>query len=219
MTDKHVLSIQKRDLKGKQNKQLRREGVVPANLFGSGEESLAISLGKKELVKMLLKVGETPLFYLKLEDKEIPALVDELQTHPLSNEPEHVSFKRVNLKEKISSEIPIELVGENNVSAAVVVLTIDVVEVEALPTDLPEKFELDISQLTEIGQSLGYDDLAYDKAKVKLVVDEENLEDPIVLLQEVKEEVVEEIPEAEEGAEGTSKATEEPDAATEEKTE
>ena len=162
-----------------------------------------ISLEKKALIKMLGQVGETPLFYLKTEkDEELPVLIDELQAHSLSGEPNHISFKRVNLLEKVSSEIPVELVGENSVSGAVVVLTQDSIEVEALPADLPEKFEVDISKLTEVGQSLSYLDLSFDKDKVKLLIEEEKLEEPVVLLQEVKEEVIEEpVVEVEEGGE------------------
>ncbi|MEN8253563.1 MAG: 50S ribosomal protein L25 [Patescibacteria group bacterium] len=193
MTDKNILSVQKRDVRLEKAKQLRKQGMVPANIFGDGEASVSVSLDKKELVKTLGGVGETPLFYLKMNEKaEIPVLVDELQYHVISNDPIHVSFKRVNLREKVSSEIPVELVGGNEVSGAVVVLALNSIEVEALPADLPEKFELDVSKLTETGQSMGYSDLLYDKNKVQLLVEEEKLEEPIVLLQEVKEEVVEE---------------------------
>jgi hypothetical protein len=87
-----------------------------------------------------------------------------------------------------------------------------------LPTDLPEKFEIDISKLTQVGQSVSYQDLVYDKNLVTLMIEEEELNNPIVILQEQKEEVEEEpTPETEVvGASEADKSTEEaksPDAA------
>jgi len=98
-------------------------------------------------------------------------------------------YCEINLKEKITAEVQIELVGENDVTGAVLVLTRDSIEVEALPTDLPEKFEIDATQFTEIGQTLTLADLKYDKDKVTLAVEAEELAKPIAILQEVKEEV------------------------------
>jgi hypothetical protein len=84
----------------------------------------------------------------------------------------------------------------------VLVVVKDEIEVEALPADLPEKFEIDVSLLTEVGQMVTYADLKYDRSKVTLVLGEEGEEEPVVLVQEQREEEPEEEPEVVEGEEG-----------------
>lgn len=205
MTDSVKFIANKRDLLGKKVAQLRRDGLIPANVYGVGKESEAVTINAKDFTKLYDEVGETGLVYLKIDEKnkEIPVLVGEVQYHPLSGELVHVSFKQVDLSEKISAQIPVETVGENSVPGSVVVVVKDEIEVEALPTDLPESFEVDISTLTEIGQSITFSDLNYDKSKVTLLIEAEELENPLVLLEEVKEEVE---PEPTEAAEGEAEA-------------
>jgi large subunit ribosomal protein L25 len=82
----------------------------------------------------------------------------------------------------------------------------DVVEVEALPQDLPEKFEIDATQLTEVGQMVSYKDLQFDRSKVTLMIDEEQMDEPVVMVQEVKEEVEPEAAEGDAAAEGAAPA-------------
>lgn len=218
MTESTKFAAQKRDLLGKKVAQLRRQGFIPANVYGVGQDSQAITISTKEFEKLYEKVGETGLVYLAVEGekKDLPVLIGEVQYHPVSGELAHASFKQVDLSEKISAEIPVELIGENSVPGAVVVQVKDVIEVEALPTDLPENFQVDIAGLTEIGQSILISDLNYDKSKITLLIAEEELQSPLVLLEEVKEEVepepteeaVEATP-AEGGEESSTPATEE----------
>jgi len=201
--------------KKESNKQLRKDGILPANVYGAGEKSRMIKVQLKNFIKLHEEVGETGLVYLKIDDekKEHPVLVDEVQLDGITDNPIHVTFKQVDLKEKITAEIPIELVGEFDLKEAVLVTVRDTIEVEALPTDLPEKFEIKIEELTEIGQAIHLKDLKYDHSKVELVVGEEGLDAPVVLVQEVKEEVEEEVvvvvEEPVEGEEGAEEAGEE----------
>lgn len=190
---KHTFKVKLRD-KSKKNKQLRRKNIIPANIFGAGEESQAIQCKASDFAKLYREIGNTGLVYLKSEDlkKEVPALIDEIQYEPISDDVLHVAFKKVNLKEKIVSEVPIEFTGIVEIPETVVVHVRDSVEVEALPTDLPEKLVVDVSVLSEIGQSITLADLEFDKDKVTLVIGEEGEDAPVVLLQEVKEEVIEE---------------------------
>lgn len=200
MAKKIKFTAQQRELLGKKTKNLRRAGLVPANVSGAIKKPQAISFDKNQFLKLYNQVGDTGLFYLTIEDdsQDMPVLVDDVQIDPVTEDLVHVVLKKVNLKEKISAEVPVELVGENDVPGAVVVGVVDSVEVEALPTDLPEKFEIDISKLTEIGQSVTFADLDFDKAAVTLVIEEEELNNPVVLLQEQREE---EVAESEEPAE------------------
>lgn len=204
MAKKIKFTAQQRTQMGKKTKFLRRQGVIPANVSGDIETPVAISFDKIKFVKLYEEVGDTGLFYLTIEEdgKDLPVLVDDVQMDPVTDEISHVVFKQVNLKEKISADVPVELVGENDVPGAVVVGVVDSVEVEALPTDLPENFEIDISKLTEIGQSITFSDLDYDKSLVTLMIEEEEMTNPVVLLQEQAAQEPEEEPETEEAEAG-----------------
>lgn len=207
-----ILHVTTRELSGKKNKQLRQNGAIPGNVYGQKQDSEAIELNLATFNKLVAEHGDTTLLYLQVgADKQVPTLIDEIQYNPVTSHVTHVSFKRVNLKEKVTAEIAIETVGEFELANATIILTRNVLEVEALPADLPELFEIDISGLTEIGQTLHLSDIKYDREKIKVILSEEELEAPIVIVQEVKEEVEEAPVEAVEGAEGaTDEAT--PDA-------
>ncbi len=221
-SQKTVLHVNSRDINGKKVKQLRENGLIPANVYGLSQESEQIEMPAQTFSKLLREQGDTGLIYLQVgSDKEIPTLIDEVQYNAMSDAPTHVAFKRVNLKVKVTVEVAVEMVGEFDVADANATLTRNVLEVEALPADLPELFEIDISGLTEVGQSLTVADLKYDREKVTILLSEEELEAPLVIVQEVKEEVEEAPAETAEGetpaaegeaataAEGEASATEE----------
>lgn len=192
MSNKVLFTVSPRTITGKKVKQLRRQGIVPGHVYGSGEETVLFQSPMNEFRRLYDKAGETTVIYLKLGDdtQEKPVLVDEVMVDPLSGELIHVSFKQVNLREKIEAEIPVETVGEFKVANAVLVMVQNTIKVESLPTDLPEKFEIDVEALTEIGQMVTLGDLAFDKQKITLVGMEtdEDLQAPVLLVQEQQEE-------------------------------
>lgn len=202
MTNSHSFSAQVRTLTGKKVKQLRAQGFLPGNIINGGEASSSISVPFQSFLKLFQEVGETGLVYLEVGDekKPRPVLIEDVSVDPLTGTPNHVVFKQVNLKEKISAEVPIEVVGEINIPNATLITVSDSVEVEALPTDLPEKFVVDVSTLTEIGQSFTFSQLDFDSSKITLQLEEEEMGNPIVIVQEVKEEVEEEVAEVTEEA-------------------
>jgi large subunit ribosomal protein L25 len=181
---------------GKSVSNIRKVGQVPVNIFGQKMSSISASAGKSDLDRFLKSEGDSGLVYLILGDEkkeEIPTLIDEIQRKPVNEEVLHISFKRVDLKEKVQQEVAVEMIGEVNIPGATVLLTRDVLEVEALPAELPEKIIFDISGLTAVGQSLHLVDAQFDREKVKILLSEEELASPFVIVQEVKEEVVEEV--------------------------
>ncbi|MCB9801858.1 MAG: 50S ribosomal protein L25 [Pseudomonadales bacterium] len=197
MTDtknKTTFEVHQRD-HTKKPKQLRAERLLPGNIMGLSQESRSIMMNLGLFEKLYTQVGETGLVYLQLagEKTSEPVLVEDIQTHVVTGELMHVVFKRVNLKVKVVAEVPVELVGENTVSGANILLVRSELEVEALPADLPEHFTVDVSTLTEIGDTITIDDLAYDRSVVEIVLSEEvDGTAPVVILQEQK---VEEEPE------------------------
>lgn len=203
---KNIFKVEPRSITGKQVKQLRRELVIPGNVYGVDRDSKAIQFDLAAFEKLYNQVGETSVIYVQVsadEDKdkaEHPVLIDEVQLDPVEGTPLHVSFKEVDLTKKIEADVPLEIIGEFEVAEAVMVQTRTNVEVRALPADLPDKFIVDVSNLEEIGQMITLGDLDFDQEKVELieVETEEDLEKPVVLVQEQREEEVEEVIEPEE---------------------
>jgi len=181
----------------KKNKQLRREGLIPANMYQAGKESLALELNNLAFLKLTRNLSENALVYLQVEGEkgEYPVLIDDVQYDVYGKNLLHVVFRKVNLSEKINAYIPVELIGELNVDNGVLVLVKDSIEVEALPTDLPEKFVLDQSKFVAIGDQFTMAELDYDVSKVTLVLTEEEKAEEVVvaLVQEKAEEVEEEV--------------------------
>jgi large subunit ribosomal protein L25 len=111
---KNQLHVSERTVLGKNVSKLRKLGQVPANIFGEESTSLSVSVSKSDLVRFLKSEGDSGLIYLVVgEDakKEIPVLIEEVQFKPVNEEPLHISFKRVNLKEKVQQEVPVEMIG------------------------------------------------------------------------------------------------------------
>lgn len=189
----------------KKAKKLRRQGILPANVYIPKKESIALEIDPHAFAKLYAEVGETGLVYLNIDQEEtaVPALIDQVDMDYLGNSYEHVVFRGVNLKEKITANVPVEIVGEFDVPEATLITVQDEVEVEALPADLPEKFVFDVSQLKAIGDAFTLADLKFDKTKVELVLSEEEEPSERVLVsvqaqrEEEPEEVVEEVVEPE----------------------
>jgi large subunit ribosomal protein L25 len=207
MADKIQLKALKRELLGKKVKKLRHEGKIPANIFGHKVASQAIGIDSLEFRSVYKQAGETSIIYLQIDGEKDtrPVLISNIQIHPFDRKVLHIDFRQVNLKEKITANVPLVLIGKAPVESlgAVILHLKDELEVEALPADLPEKIELDISSLKQMGDSLTVKDLKIDTAKIKLLAHEEEL---LVKAEEPKEEKVEEAaPVAEAEAEGAEK--------------
>lgn len=211
-TMKTSLTVRLRANIGKSVSKTREVGYIPSNIFGKDQKSQSIEIERSSLMRFLKSEGDSGLLYLSIEGEsksEVPVLIDEIQANPVNEEVLHISFKRVNLKEKVQQEVAVEMIGEASVPGATILLTKDVLEVEALPADLPESIVLDISGLKKIDQSLYLSDAQYDRAKVTVLLSEEELESPLVLVQELKEEAAEEPADEAAPAEEDSKPAEE----------
>jgi large subunit ribosomal protein L25 len=193
MTNKRpVLDVEKREVLGKKVKHLRSKGIIPGSIYGHKFESVSVQMNLKDTEKLLAQVGESGLVDLKLKDGEnLPVLFKNPQYHAMDGKLMHLDLYKVNLKEKITATVPVEFVGESPaVKLGNVLMEITKeVEVEALPTDLPEKIEVDISGLTEVDQAINISDLKYDKDKVEVKNDAEQV---VVKIAAPKEEIIEE---------------------------
>jgi large subunit ribosomal protein L25 len=202
--EKIVLKATKRGLVGKKVKTLRKEGQLPAVLFGHGIVSTPISLDLKESSKILSSVGSSTLVTVDLDGKEFAALVRERQRDVLYRTLLHVDFQAVSMTETVRAQVPIHI-GDEDAPAvksygAIINTGLDVLEIECLPQDLPDRINVDISGLEEIGDSILVQDIS-------LLEGIQVLDDPEALIvvasapiAEEEEEEVEEV-EIEEGVE------------------
>jgi len=168
------LNAEKRTELGKQNKRVRKERKVPAVVYGEGIESTNLTIDRVEFLKIYKEAGETSLIDLKFNDSDVKVLVKEIQVHPVTLEPIHVSFHKVDLTATIRANVPVEVINEEEApvvkSGEGMLLTLlSEIEVEALPADLPSSFEIDASHLKEIGEGITIAELKFDKEKVEIV--------------------------------------------------
>lgn len=154
---KILLSANLRKIFGKKLKRLRKDGSVPGNVYGPDFKSLAVTLNYKEFLKTYKKVKETAVFYLKVDEKEIPVLIKNIQKHPIIGTIIHVDLRKIDLKQKIQTEVPVKIIGESiavTQKAGVLLNQTSKLLVEALPQDIPQSIDVDISSIKEIGQEI-----------------------------------------------------------------
>lgn len=187
------LKAEKREVTGKKVRFLRRKGLLPASIYGKGLESLSVQLDAKAAMNVYETAGESSLVDLIMDNGDKwPILFKNPQYDPMEGTMLHVDLHKVNLKEKITAEVPVEIIGESEaVKLGNVLMEITmVVEVEALPTDLPEKFVVDISKLVAVDDAITMADLVIDKDKVEI---KNTADQVIVKIAEPKEEIIEEV--------------------------
>ncbi len=146
-----------RTVVGRKVKSLRSKGVVPATIYGRNVKSVSVSVAHDAFAKVYTAAGSTGLVELGVDKDVRPVLIHNVQTDPVTNEILHVEFFQVDLKEKVRTNVPLEVAGEAPAvtqKLGVLLVTLNDVEVEALPTELPEKIAIDVSELSEVDQEI-----------------------------------------------------------------
>lgn len=198
--EKLKLKLEPRSVLGKKVKKLRSQGILPANLFGKDFKSVALQVPEKDFRVVFKSAGETGLVETKVKDATYPALIHNVQRDPVNGKIIHVDLHKVNLKEKTMAQAPIKLTGEapaEKSGIGLVLQTLNELEVESLPADIPHEIEVSISALSEVGQTIHVKDLKIDREKIDVKNDPEEV---VVSVQaaEMKEEAPEEAPAPEE---------------------
>jgi large subunit ribosomal protein L25 len=200
--EKVVLKATKREVTGKQVKALRREGKLPAVIYGRHLEPIAISMDAHTTGLAMAKLTASSLVTLDVDGTEYPVLVRERQRNYIKGVLTHIDFLAVDLTEKIRTMVGINFVG---VSPAVkdyngvFVHNLEKLEVECLPTDLPERITVDISVLKQIGDGIRVRDV--DEALTDKVLILNDADEMVAVVTASKDEA--ETPGAE-GAEGAA---------------
>lgn len=168
-----VLQAVKRQVTGKQVRALRRQGFLPAVIYGLAKQPTPVSLNAHEAGKVLPQLGSSTLVVVDVEGVRYNALVQEKQRHPVTGNLIHIDFKEVSMTEKLRTMVRVELEG---VSLAVkelggiLVTPVEALEIECLPGDLPEFIHVSLAGLKEIGDVIRVGDLV-PPAQVEFITD------------------------------------------------
>ncbi len=158
-----ALDLQLRTVIGKKVKTLRKQGFIPATVYGKGIEPLSVQVLDRAFQNVYRRVGRTALVELNiLGHSKQAAFIQDIQRHPISRAIIHADFHVVNLLEKIHVEVPLVLVGKSIIverGDAVFNQTLATVEVEALPAELPQHIDVDVSGLNSFDKTIYVKDL------------------------------------------------------------
>jgi large subunit ribosomal protein L25 len=194
------INAEKREEYGKNvARRIRREGRIPAVLYGAKTEALPLTLDKAEIIQILKSdSGENTLFNVKVGTDNLTAMIKDMQTDPVRDVILHLDLIHVAMDKEIKISVRVEIVGEavgvKNEGGFVDMMSREL-EVECLPSDIPEQIEVDITEL-HMHQSLKMGDIVLPPG-IKLVSDPDTV--IVVIASPAKEE--EKIEEEEEGLE------------------
>ncbi len=161
------LKLTERDTLGKKTRFLRRQGITPSHLFGHNIRSLALQCPTAELEYIIAQAGMTRLINLQIEADRHPkkVFIREIQRDVLSGRLLHVDFYQIKMKEKMTANIPIILVGQAPAvkeKGHIVTQLLSHLGVECLPDKLPPRIEVDLSPLGEAKQAIHVRDIVLD---------------------------------------------------------
>ncbi|HJP42206.1 MAG TPA: 50S ribosomal protein L25/general stress protein Ctc [Gammaproteobacteria bacterium] len=195
------------------SRRSRRSGMVPAIIYGGGKESIKLNIGHDQLLyKLSVPAFVTSILNIKVEDKEEPVFIKDIQIHPSKKQIIHLDFQRVIADQAIRLTVPIHFIGEDlsdgvQLEGGTITPLLNEIEVSCLPKDLPEYLEVSVEGL-KLDELLFLSDIALPEGvEIPQLTQEEPNNEPIVAIriliiqEEEPEEVIEEGEEGEEGTE------------------
>jgi large subunit ribosomal protein L25 len=166
---------------------LRAEGRIPAVFYGPKQETTSISISEVDFMKIYREAGESSIITIKEGNTEHEALIHEIQWDAVTQKPIHVDFYVIEKGKKVEISVPIEFIGESDAVlklGGVLVKVMHEIEVEALPKDLPQHIDVDISSLVDFDSQIKVGDVKFAEG-VDIISEADEV---IALVQEAKEE-------------------------------
>jgi len=166
------LAVKERVAFGGKVNALRREGLIPAELYGHGIPNVHLSVSAREFAKTYAAAGENTVVTLDLGSEKRPAIIHHVDRHYLSGAPTHVDFYQVRMDEKITAHVPIDFIGDSvavREKGAVINRSMTEIEVEALPNDLPHHLTVDLALLDDLDKTIYVRDIAVPRGVTFLV--------------------------------------------------
>lgn len=157
------ITARTRAIEGKANDKLRRQGLVPAVLYGHGVKNINLSLDAIQLRKTLRQAGTSTLVDLVVDDRPaVKVLIHDIQYHPTKSSIVHIDFYQVKMTEKLQTDVELKLVGESPAVkelGGVLVRSLDKIKVECLPADLVPEIDVNIAVLKSFEDRIRVRDL------------------------------------------------------------
>jgi len=150
------LVAQPRTQFGREVKQVRANGLIPAELYGYGVKNEHLSVKVKEFNQLFKKAGESTLIDLTVNGVKHPVLIHDVKLHPLTEDVLSIDFYQVRLDQPIKVNVPVVFIGEApgvKEKGGVLVKSLSEIEIEALPADLPHELTVNLAKLVDIGSS------------------------------------------------------------------
>lgn len=158
MGDKLTLKLDVRKAQGKKVAKLRKEGFVPAVVYGPGIDPISVQAPENVIEKAYRQAGTYTPVHLTIGSKRKIAMIKDVDFEPVRGTIRHVSFHAVKASDPVNAEVPIHLVGEGESEAEknglIVLQALDKIEVRALPMDLPEAVEVSVLGMKEAGDKV-----------------------------------------------------------------
>lgn len=155
------MELEKRTEKGSNAvKKMRAKEFIPGVLYSRGKETVHVAVNQPEFVRIFRRAGSTSLLSLDLDGEQIPAIIKDIQRHPVRDEILHIDFQELDMTERIRITIPIVLLHRDNiyVEQSVLMQQIDEIDVECLPGNIPNTAEADVQEM-KIGDAITVADL------------------------------------------------------------
>jgi large subunit ribosomal protein L25 len=158
------IQVKSRSEIGHTARKLRRQGIIPAVIYGKNTKPVAIKLGFGEFIRAFKEAGRTHVIDVVVDDskKALPCIIHDMDIDPVSSRPRHVDFLSVNLKEKVVATVPLNFTNESSAAkqyGAVLSTLMDDIEVSALPDNIPDHIDVDLSVITELSDVIRVGDL------------------------------------------------------------
>lgn len=153
MPEQVTFTAQRREIMKKKVSQLRRQGIIPANIYGHNRASVPVQVNAHDFERFLATHSATTVLRLTLDGTSETAVVRHVQHNPRNGSIEHVDFLHIEMSEPIRVRVPIHLEGDApalKTTDGMMLQTLDTVEVEALPGDLPDAIGLDVSDMKDL---------------------------------------------------------------------
>jgi len=207
------LSAEPREKLGKQVRDLREQGFLPAVVYGSKTKNLALVLNFQEFESVFKEAGESSLINLKIkgEKEDLTVLVHDFQRHPLSGKIIHVDFYSPDLKKEVKTLIPLKFEGESLAIKSLggtLIKNFHELEVKSLPTNIPHEIIVNIDSLETLGSEIFVKDLNIPEG-AEILKDPKELIVLVAVPTRVEEELEKPIEEKVEEVEGVIKEGEE----------
>ena len=204
MANDITVAAEPRTLRGKNEaRRLRAAGSAPAVVYGTGKESLTVSVNPKEVTRILhSKTGHNTIFHLAVKDGEnTPVMIVDWQRDPVKDTLLHVDMKRIDLTQRLVVKVPVHTLGEPEgvkLQGGLHEVITREIEVECLPNEIPDELTIDVSKLT-MGQAVRASDVPL-PGSVRLVSQPEAVISHVVAMK------AEEVAAPVAGAEGAAPA-------------